>query len=168
MSRRIIRNAHSGAAGNQTICEIAFTDTKKMPANRAAELPVISPIPVRAISEPSDQVDPAPGRDVGDERALTADETTSSFRIPPRPQRASSDPTMNMMQPANVAQRRVALARRPDDISVPFQGSKLLRGLRRRGARTCATCPCAASCAPTLASGPRPSRRPRSRVAPRP
>ncbi len=41
-SSRISRNAHNGAAGNQTICEIAFTDTKKTPAQRAAELPVIS------------------------------------------------------------------------------------------------------------------------------
>jgi hypothetical protein len=48
----IIRKAHSGAAGNQTIWAIALTATKKMPATRAAELPVMRPTPVSATAEP--------------------------------------------------------------------------------------------------------------------
>src|SRR5215203_6879898 len=104
VSRTIIRNAHSGAAGNQTIWATALTATKKTPATRAAELPVMSPTPVSATTEPRIKwIQPqvvmskisAP---------VPPTTTTSSLRIAAKPQKASSDPRITIITPANAIQ----------------------------------------------------------------
>ena len=51
-SRRMIRNAHSGAAGNQTIWATALIATKKRAVKRAHSAPVKRPSPVQATIEP--------------------------------------------------------------------------------------------------------------------
>jgi hypothetical protein len=74
-SMMIIRNAQSGAAGNQTICATALTTTKN-------------------------QVDPAPGGDVEDQRALTADDD-DFVADPARPQSRSREPRISIVTRAN-------------------------------------------------------------------
>ncbi len=64
--------AHSGAAGNQTMWEIALTVIKKMASNRAAPWPVSTPDPGHGHERAEDEVNPAPEGDIGDQGALAA------------------------------------------------------------------------------------------------
>ena len=102
-SRRIIRNAQSGAAGNQTIWVTALIETKKIAAQRAHRPGEEAEAGDRD-DRAEDQVDPAPGRDVGDDHSLTADEDDFVVEDAARPQRASSEPTINIRAPAKTVQ----------------------------------------------------------------
>src|SRR6188472_333231 len=120
--RMIIRNAQSGAAGNQTICAIVFTETKKTAATRAPELPLNSPTPVRATIEPRIRwIQPQVVRSaMSAPRPPTT--TTWSLRIAARPQRASSDPTMRRSAPAKTVQPVGCRCEAPPDADIqrPF------------------------------------------------
>jgi hypothetical protein len=103
-SSRMIRNAQRGAAGNQTICAMALSATKKIAGTRAALLPPSSPTPVRAIIDPRircNQPQTVMSAMIAPWPPTT---TTSSLRIPARPQSALREPTMNSSTPANAAQ----------------------------------------------------------------
>ena len=72
-SKMMIRNAHSGAAGNQTICVNRVHGQQKQPHGGRKSLRE-----QREAREPDDraedQVDPAPGGDVGDDHPVAADD----------------------------------------------------------------------------------------------
>ncbi len=70
----IIRNAHNGAAGNQAIWAIALTATKKTAAHRAEDLPEQEPDPGEHEDDAEDQLHPTPGRHVGDDHSVPADD----------------------------------------------------------------------------------------------
>ena len=107
----MIRNAQSGAAGNQTICTIALSETKKIAAQRAASLRANSPTPVRATSEPRIRYTQP---QVVALEMITPLPPTITFlcsRIAASPQNASSEPTINKVTPAKTAQPDGSLSR---------------------------------------------------------
>src|ERR687898_2332974 len=104
MSRMMIRKAHSGAAGNQTICAIAFTATKITANQRAPELPANKPSPVRAIAEPRSKCTQPQSVMSATSAPWPPTITMSSFRIAASPHRASREPTMKRTIPAKTVQ----------------------------------------------------------------
>jgi hypothetical protein len=104
-SRRIIRNAQSGAAGNQTIWVTALIETKKIADQRAHSEPAKRPSPVIATIEPRIRwTQPQVETSAMITPPWPPTKTISSLRIPARPQRASSEPTISIRAPANTVQ----------------------------------------------------------------
>src|SRR5512132_2487555 len=119
-SRMMIRNAQSGAEGNQTICAIALSETKKTAAQRAASLRANSPTPVRATSESRIRYTQPQVVALEMITPLPPMITFLSSRIAASPQSASSEPTINRTMPAKIAQSDGSLSRTDLDASISF------------------------------------------------
>src|SRR3954447_25637260 len=104
MSRTTIKNAQSGAAGNQTIWKIAFTETKNSAGKRADVLPDNRPTPVATRTPPRTRWTQPQSVTSPTIAPWPPTMTMSSLRIAASPQSAFSAPTMKSITPANAAQ----------------------------------------------------------------
>src|SRR6188474_3006364 len=135
-SRMMIRNAQSGAAGNQTICATAFMETKKTAAQRAAALRANSPTPVMATSEPRIRYTQPQVVALEMITPLPPTITFLSSRIAASPQNASSEPTINRTMPAKTAQSDGSLCLTDLDVSISFLLAVLVGNAKNTRLRT--------------------------------